>query len=183
MIVSDVVPSLDGSVESLMNAAARYESASPQATTILMTARGTSREYLRLAQRQGLQRVYCVEEPDRAIFDGLLQAADLVVLPDHVPRGNLLAVEALAAGTPVIATDLSGVQDIVRPEFGAIAPADDHELLADAILRALHDGWKQTKGRAAAEYACKHHDLDQYIVQVVEVYQAVFRQRYGRAPE
>jgi glycosyltransferase involved in cell wall biosynthesis len=94
----------------------------------------------------------------------------------------LAAVEAMAAGTPVIATDRSGAADLVRPEFGAIVTAGDHELLADAVLCALQENWKDSRGPVAAEYARTHHDLARNLSSLTAIYETVFRQRYGNAP-
>jgi glycosyltransferase involved in cell wall biosynthesis len=66
----------------------------------------------------------------------LLRVADLFLLTS-VSEGIPLAIlEALAAGLPVVATDVGGVRDLVEEGItGLLAPAGDDALLADRVLR------------------------------------------------
>jgi glycosyltransferase involved in cell wall biosynthesis len=49
-------------------------------------------------------------------------------------------IEALAAGTPVVATDVVGTRDLIRHEqTGLLAPAGDAEGLAHHVVRLLAD--------------------------------------------
>lgn len=65
-------------------------------------------------------------------------AVDLFILPslqDNLPNTML---ESLAAATPVVAFDIGGIPDFVRPgETGALAPAEDGEALAEAAKDLL----------------------------------------------
>jgi glycosyltransferase involved in cell wall biosynthesis len=62
------------------------------------------------------------------------------VLPndrDGIP--NVL-LEAMAAGTPVVATGVSGIPELVRADVnGLLVPPDDPEALADALVRLHRD--------------------------------------------
>jgi glycosyltransferase involved in cell wall biosynthesis len=69
-------------------------------------------------------------------------AADVVVQPSQLfePFG-LVAVEAMACGRPVIASELPGVRRVVTDAGGGVlTPPGDPEALADAIDRLLEDG-------------------------------------------
>ena len=79
----------------------------------------------------------------RAVFTGfrsdakrLMQAMDLFVCPSHVEPFGRVIVEALDAGTPVIATDAAGPTDIARRLPLEIVPAKDVGALASALDRA-----------------------------------------------
>jgi len=69
---------------------------------------------------------------------GLLQAMDIFVLPSYregMPRSIL---EAMAAGVPVVATNIRGCrEEIVDGETGYLVPVGDERALAEAILRVL----------------------------------------------
>ena len=57
------------------------------------------------------------------------------------PRGfGLVLIEAMAAGVPVVATDVSGVRDVVRNgETGLLVPPGDAAALAAVIRRMIDD--------------------------------------------
>lgn len=66
--------------------------------------------------------------------------ADVVVVPSRVePFGNV-AVQAMLAGRPVVASRTQGLAEIVRDgETGLLVPPDDPVALADAVAALLDD--------------------------------------------
>jgi glycosyltransferase involved in cell wall biosynthesis len=84
-----------------------------------------------------------------------LNRMQLLVLPSQPTEGLPTTIlEALACGTPVMATPVSGVPDVVRPgETGFLLSADDPESLAtdiEAVLNRDIDAISQT-GRQLIE--------------------------------
>ncbi len=81
---------------------------------------------------------------------------DLFVLPSTEPEPyGLVAVEALASGTPVVATDAGGPPEILasaHPRAGRLVPPGDVEALAAAIVAAL-DAVLRTSAGARARRA------------------------------
>ncbi len=73
-------------------------------------------------------------------------AADVCVIPSHYEPFGLVAVEAMACGTPVVASDVGGLKFTVIPEeTGLLVPPQDVEGFADAIARILNDDlWADT---------------------------------------
>uniref|UniRef100_UPI0018DF3D18 glycosyltransferase n=1 Tax=Neoroseomonas rubea TaxID=2748666 RepID=UPI0018DF3D18 len=72
---------------------------------------------------------------DAAIAD-MLGAADLACLPSLEDNYPNLALEALACGTPCVATPAGGLPDLVRDgRSGVLAAATEEEALAAALLR------------------------------------------------
>ena len=62
-------------------------------------------------------------------------AADFFALPSKSGEGlPLVALEAMACGLPVIATDVGGISEILMEDYGKIVPPNQPELLAKAIL-------------------------------------------------
>ncbi len=88
--------------------------------------------------------------PRETVFE-LLAAADAAVLSsswENFPHG---VVEALAAGTPVIATAVGGVGEVVTDGVnGLLVPRGDAGALAAAIRRFLGDPELRERLRAAA---------------------------------
>jgi colanic acid/amylovoran biosynthesis glycosyltransferase len=86
----------------------------------------------------------------------LFQGADLFVMPCIVdPRGDMdgiptVIMEALAHEVPVVATDISGISEIVLPgQTGWLLPPGDPQALAQAIREAL-DNPGEARRRAQA---------------------------------
>jgi glycosyltransferase involved in cell wall biosynthesis len=62
-------------------------------------------------------------------------AADFFVLPSKSGEGlPLVALEAMACGLPVTATDVGGISEILNQKFGKLVPPSQPDLLAEAVL-------------------------------------------------
>jgi glycosyltransferase involved in cell wall biosynthesis len=83
---------------------------------------------------------------------GLMRHLDLLVLPSHEePFGTVLA-EAMAVGTPVVATAVDGLAEVVDDGVsGLLVPPGSPAALAEAILAALTR--RDELGAAAARRA------------------------------
>jgi len=82
-------------------------------------------------------------------------AADVVIMPSHYESFGMVALEAMACGTPVIASEVGGLAFLVRDgETGYTVPDRDPELLADRICRLITDPLLRARmSERAAEYA------------------------------
>jgi glycosyltransferase involved in cell wall biosynthesis len=84
---------------------------------------------------------------DRVVFAGLrsdaralIGAADAIVVSSRSEGLPMVVLEALAAGTPVVATAVRGVREILEDEQNALlTPPDDPVRLAQAIQRVVSD--------------------------------------------
>ena len=94
----------------------------------------------------------------------LLHAADVVVLPSHgvVETLPLAVLEAMAAGTPVIASAVGSVPDLVRDgETGWLIPPADSVSLANRIRYILDDGERvDTMRRRAREWVAGRYSIE-----------------------
>lgn len=120
------------------------DAAAPRTTLVLA---GDGPEHARLRGRAAASGA-------RVLFPGTvvngtrrawLAAADLVLVPSRVlPSGRTegtptLVLEALAAGVPVVASDVGGIADVVRDgENGQLVPPGDRAALA-SVLESLDD--------------------------------------------
>ncbi|MDR0797760.1 MAG: glycosyltransferase family 4 protein, partial [Nitrososphaerota archaeon] len=76
-----------------------------------------------------------VADDDLPLFYNM---ADLFVLPSKTGEGlPLVALEAMACGLPVVATDVGGISEILVNGFGKLVPANNPEALAEAIVEFI----------------------------------------------
>ena len=80
-------------------------------------------------------------------------AADVSVIPSHYEPFGLVAIEAMACGTPVVASDVGGLKfTVISEETGLLVPPQNVSEFAHAIGRILTDDvWaKKLRKQAAA---------------------------------
>lgn len=71
-------------------------------------------------------------------FD-LLASAEVVAMPSRYETFGMVAAEAVAVGTPVVAFDIPCLRSILSPANGILVPAFDTEAFAAALVRGLND--------------------------------------------
>ena len=85
-----------------------------------------------------------------ASVDELLACADLLLLPSENESFGLAALEAMACGAPVIATDVGGLPEVVdHGVTGYLFPVGAVEEMADAAVELLEDGDRHKRFSAA----------------------------------
>jgi glycosyltransferase involved in cell wall biosynthesis len=102
----------------------------------------------------------------------LLARADVCVLPSLYEGLPLVLLEALMQGTPVIATDIAGVDEvIVSGENGLLVPASNPVALAQAIERVLADrSLARRLGERGRQSARQHFSAARMLAQYEALY-------------
>ncbi len=128
-------------VEVLLHALARLNGTASDAR-LLIVGDGEHGEFLRrLAARLELgDRVRFIGRRSASEVRDLLGDARALVVPSIYEGMPLVVLEAMEAGTPVIASAVSGIPEVVVDgETGWLVPAEDAEALAGALTEALTD--------------------------------------------
>ncbi|MEG4107866.1 glycosyltransferase family 1 protein [Microcoleus sp. S13_C5] len=115
---------------------------------------------------------------NRDILPGYYAAADVCVVPSHYEPFGLVAIEAMACGTPVIASDVGGLKYTVVPEeTGLLAPPKNEAAFADAIDRLLLDSvWCQQLGHTARKRVETYFSWDGIASQLGQLYTQLLEQ-------
>jgi glycosyltransferase involved in cell wall biosynthesis len=98
------------------------------------------------------------QQPRDRIRDWM-QRAKLLVLPSLEEGLGVVLLESLACGTPIVASNVGGIPDVVVPEVGLLVPPADPERLAEAVDQLLGDEarWQQMsrqgRQRVESDYA------------------------------
>lgn len=110
-------------------------------------------------------------------------AADVCVVPSHYEPFGLVAIEAMASGTPVVASDVGGLQFTVVPEeTGLLAPPKDAVAFAAAIDRILaNPEWRKQLGEKARVRVEKMFSWDGVATQLSDLYTQLLKEQ--PAPE
>jgi len=105
-------------------------------------------------------------------------AAEMVVIPSHYESFGMVALEAMAMGTPVIASEVGGLAYLVRDgETGFHVPSRKPRALAARIYELLtNDDCRDQLGRQGQEHA-QQYGWANIVRQMVGVYEEVVRQR------
>lgn len=69
----------------------------------------------------------------------LLEAMDLFILTSKYEGLPIAAIEAMAAGRPIVATRVPGIIDVIEESYGALVDYRDAKGLADEIERLMAD--------------------------------------------
>jgi len=102
---------------------------------------------------------------DRLVMAGLrpdaravIGAADAVLITSRAEGLPLVALESLAAGTPIVATAVRGLRELLEHERTALlAPPGDAQALADSLQRVLADAeLRERLSRAGRELAAAY---------------------------
>ena len=109
---------------------------------------------VRLADELGISdRVTFLPPQSREQLVNVYRAADLVAVPSYSESFGLVAVEAQACGTPVVAAAVGGLPVAVRDGVtGTLVPGHDVDDWATAIAALVERG-PDTMSRAAVEHA------------------------------
>jgi glycosyltransferase involved in cell wall biosynthesis len=160
-------------IDVLLRAAAQYEQAIPGIRTLLVGHGQLFEEMGQLAHELGLQGVHFAGHQSQPVVARIYNAADVSVVPSRVEPFGLVAVEALACGTPVVATNKGGLPDFINERVGALVPVDDPDALAAAIVAEVNGGSKETKGKYAARYAAQGFSWAGQVAKIASLYEMV----------
>jgi len=139
-----------------------------------LVGEGSERDSLRRqVERTGMQ--------DRVHLHGvvpdagrLFQAFDCFVLSSHTEGTPMVLFEAMATDTPIVATRVGGVADVVPESDGILIPAGDSDALADAIRFTLSD--PESAATRASSAKRRLHELfstEEWVSLYDEVYRDV----------
>jgi len=124
-------------VDILLEAASIYTKQNPNTVTVL-AGHGELRSDLEHQRDElGLDSVHFIGNVSQENLSLLYNIADVDLVPSRREAFGLVAVEAMACGTPVIGTNEGGLPDFVNDEVGVLVDPESPESLASAVVATL----------------------------------------------
>jgi glycosyltransferase involved in cell wall biosynthesis len=104
-----------------------------------------------------------------------LAAADLVVMPSRYETFGMVAAEALAVRTPVVAFDIACLRALVTPDVGVVIPSFDVPQFAAAVAALANDPGSRAELGAAGPSSVARLQWDLLARRQGEVYKRTLR--------
>jgi len=108
-------------------------------------------------------------------IEPVLQQANLLLLPSETESFGLVALEAMASGVPVVATQVGGLPEVVsHGETGYLAPVGDVDAMAAYALEILQDPLVYRQfSEAAQQRAARIFDYHLHVERYESIYERV----------
>ncbi|MGQ9682312.1 MAG: glycosyltransferase family 4 protein [Anaerolineae bacterium] len=107
----------------------------------------------------------------RSDLPEMLSEADVFVLPSRHEAMSIALLEAMAAGLPVVATDVGDNARVVEHGVtGLIVPPEDPVALAKAVRRIIHDADERRRMGVEARHRAKRYGVQTMVDRTLAVY-------------
>jgi len=102
-------------------------------------------------------------------------AADVCVVPSYYESFGLVALEAMACGTPVIASRVGGLLHTVEDGVnGFLVPSGDHQALAEKLRVVLCDAGLRERLATNARLSTQSYTWELVAARILKVYQELW---------
>ena len=99
---------------------------------------------------------------DRRDVPAILASLDLTVLPSDSESLSNAVIESMAAGVPVVASEVGGNPELLTQERGMLVPAGEEGSLAEAMLGLLqNDALRIEMGQNCRRFALENFTIEQ----------------------
>ena len=162
-------------VDVLIEAASIYEKENEDVLT-LIAGDGELREKLEgQVQSLGLKNVRFLGNRPQEKLKEIYNIADCSCVPSRREPFGLVAIEAMACGAPVVATNEGGLPDFVTEDVGRLVNVEDSKALAETITKILK-GEIVFNRNAVSDKMRRLYSQDALMTEFINVYNQLIRQ-------
>lgn len=152
-------------IDTLLKANKIYDN---EDTITLISGNGESfNELNELKDKLELKNTYFLGNQTHDSLREIYNISNVSIVPSRVEAFGLVAIEALACGTPVIASNQGGLPEIINDEVGMIFEVDNVGELADKIKQVLSSTYDR---KTLNSYVFNKYSQEELINQLIDIY-------------
>lgn len=151
----------------LLNATKLYEK--ENIITIIAGNGALRKELKALAKELEVKNVYFIGHKSQRTLKKLYNIADVFAMPSRMEAFGLVAIEALACGTPVVCSETGGMKDYITPKVGKLIKPEDYKGLAKNLVSVINNPEKYNR-EILSQYVRENFAQEKSINKLIEIY-------------
>lgn len=159
-------------IDVLLNSAVKYEDG--KTLTLIVGGGGLLETLENQVKELNLNDVIFLGDQTQENLNKVYNIADVLAVPSRVEGFGLVAIEALACGLPVVATNNGGMVDFINEKVGALVDVEDEIALEKEISKIL-SGERKFERESLANYAKENYSQEIVIKKLIDLYKEVIR--------
>ena len=136
---------------------------------------GLLKDLQKQVEELNLKDVVFLGDQTQENLNKLYNIADVLAVPSRVEGFGLVAIEALACGTPVIATNNGGMVDFINEEVGSLVDVEDEIALEKEIMKILSKERVFDRNKLA-NYAKENYSQEVVIQKLIDLYKETIKE-------
>lgn len=154
-------------VDILLNAAKIYEK--ENIITVIAGNGALRKELKKLAKDLELKSVHFIGHRSQGTLKKLYNIADVFAMPSRMEAFGLVAIEALACGTPVVCSETGGMKDYITPKVGRLIKSEDFEELSKALIDVINNPEEYNRTELE-KYVKENFSQEKLMNKLVQIY-------------
>ena len=123
----------------------------------------------KLAKKLNLKNIFFIKNQPQDILNKLYNIADVSIISSRSEAFGLVAIEAMACGTPVIGSDIGGISDIITDDNGMLFESENYHDLATKIKQVINN--KSFDRNYIAKYTKDKFSQENFTKKLTDIYE------------
>lgn len=162
-------------IEELLHAYKQVKQQSKEPTKLVIIGSRRDQNFLTSIKPIVEDSVQFIDPLEQSELAKYFQASDNFVLPSHIEGFGLVALEAIASGTPVIASRVGGLISLLGDGAGHLVEVQNVDELASEMLLALKTPKEQYFNEEAVNKVLHIHDANEITKRVIRLYETAVK--------
>lgn len=129
-----------------------------------------------MAKDLQLKNVYFIGHKSQRTLKKLYNIADVFAMPSRQEAFGLVAIEALACGTPVVCSETGGMKDYITKWVGKLVKPEDEKALAKALLYVINNEEKYNR-EELSNYVKENFAQEKTMNKLIQLYNEAINEK------